>query len=335
MRRTVELLWGQAMSDSVNGLELGLGVQPDLVYRTMLRRPRWRLSDLVRELGWDDGGTRDVVGALRAEGFVVSSADDPDAIRAVEPCVALPALAAKRMRGPTAGTCVPKAAAVERFVTWHERAAEWSGEHRHPGGLDEVAAVVERLVAGVMHEVTMLVPTYVPGSFEFATQVAEAVLRRGASFRAIWCAEFTMAPPVLAHARWLGQRGCAPRAAQVVPTRAVVMDGTVAVLLDDIEAPRVLRGARAVESLRKLASGLWATSVEVGEVARQARIDVPRQRYEVVLRLLAEGLTDDAVANRIGVSVRTVRNDVASAMAGLDARSRFQAGVRAAQLGLL
>jgi DNA-binding CsgD family transcriptional regulator len=317
----------------MSALELGLGVQADLVYRTMLRRARWRLSDLVRELGWDESGTREVVGELRTEGFVVSSADDPDAIRAVEPCLALPALAARRLRGNAAGE-VPRAAAVERFVTWHERAAEWTGDHRL-GGLDEIAAVVERLAAAVDHEVTMIVPTYVPGSFEFSTQLAEAVLRRGAAFRAIWCTEFTMSPAVLGFARWLGERGCAPRAVPEVPARAVLLDGTVAVVLQDNGRAEIRRGAAAVNPLRRMAASLWAHGGDVCESALRQRPEVPRQRYEVVLRLLAEGLTDDAVANRIGVSVRTVRNDVASAMAGLDARSRFQAGVRAAQLGLL
>jgi DNA-binding CsgD family transcriptional regulator len=54
-----------------------------------------------------------------------------------------------------------------------------------------------------------------------------------------------------------------------------------------------------------------------------------------VLRLLAEGCTDQVVARRIGVSVRTAGRLTATLMNRLDARSRFQAGARAAQLGLL
>lgn len=54
-----------------------------------------------------------------------------------------------------------------------------------------------------------------------------------------------------------------------------------------------------------------------------------------VLRLLAEGHTDQVVARRIGVSVRTAGRLTATLMNRLDARSRFQAGARAVQLGLL
>jgi DNA-binding CsgD family transcriptional regulator len=300
----------------------------------MLRRSRWRLSDLVGELGWDEPGVRRLLGELWAEGFVVGSADAPGAIRAVEPCLALPGLAARRLRGIGTGRPVPRAAAVERFVTWHERSVPWLADRRWLGGLDEVAALVERLIAGVDQEITVLVPTYTPGSFEFATHITEAVLRRGAMFRAVWCIDFTMSPDVLQHARWLADQGCAPRAVADVPTRAVLMDGLVAVLLDDDGQVQVLRGAAAVHPLRRLAAERWSSGGAVCESVQQ-RPAMCSQRYQVVLRLLAEGLTDDAVANRIGVSVRTVRNDVASVMAGLDARSRFQAGVRAAQLGLL
>jgi hypothetical protein len=53
-----------------------------------------------------------------------------------------------------------------------------------------------------------------------------------------------------------------------------------------------------------------------------------------VLRALAAGLTDAAAARRLGVSLRTYRRRVAELMTTLDADSRFQAGLRAGELGL-
>ena len=53
-----------------------------------------------------------------------------------------------------------------------------------------------------------------------------------------------------------------------------------------------------------------------------------------ILRALGAGLTDEAAARRLGVSLRTYRRRVAELMATLDADSRFQAGVRAGELGL-
>jgi DNA-binding NarL/FixJ family response regulator len=51
-------------------------------------------------------------------------------------------------------------------------------------------------------------------------------------------------------------------------------------------------------------------------------------------RRLGAGLTDEAAARRLGTSLRTYRRRVAELMAALEAGSRFQAGVRAGELGL-
>ena len=47
------------------------------------------------------------------------------------------------------------------------------------------------------------------------------------------------------------------------------------------------------------------------------------------------GLTDDTVARRMGVSVRTVRRIMADIMRRLDATSRFEAGVKVVHRGWL
>lgn len=62
--------------------------------------------------------------------------------------------------------------------------------------------------------------------------------------------------------------------------------------------------------------------------------DLGRQEREV-LKLLAQGLTDEAVALRLGVSLRTTRRISAKLMERLGAKSRFHAGLRVGELGLL
>jgi len=54
-----------------------------------------------------------------------------------------------------------------------------------------------------------------------------------------------------------------------------------------------------------------------------------------ILGLLRAGYKDDVAARRLGLSVRTYRRYVADLMRNLGAETRFQAGVRAAELGLL
>jgi DNA-binding NarL/FixJ family response regulator len=58
-------------------------------------------------------------------------------------------------------------------------------------------------------------------------------------------------------------------------------------------------------------------------------------RERQLLTLLTAGYTDESAAVRLGISVRTVRRLVSGIMNRLGARSRFQAGVKAADRGWL
>ncbi|MFI6507783.1 LuxR C-terminal-related transcriptional regulator [Streptosporangium sp. NPDC050855] len=61
----------------------------------------------------------------------------------------------------------------------------------------------------------------------------------------------------------------------------------------------------------------------------------PQGRCRAVLDLLAEGLTDNAVAARLGIAERTVRREVNGLMQSAGATSRFQLALRAQELGWL
>jgi DNA-binding CsgD family transcriptional regulator len=317
-----------------------------VVYHTLLGRFRWRPADLAAAVGWSVEDTCDLVEELRADGLVTSSADDAECLRAVEPRLALPALMMRRRRSPTSPP-PPAATDIERFIAAHEHSSEhesagiaegiFEGTHDTPNQLDRVNILVERMAVNAKHEVVLLAPAYAPGAFEFSRPVASAVIRRGVILRSLWCLELLSMAPVLTHARWLGARQAVPRAVDRVPARAMIVDGRVAVVIDEARNARGLRAFAQVEPLRRLAGRLWARAADVRAAGAAVPVLEPESqpRGESVLRLLAEGLTDDAIARRIGVSVRTVRNEVASLMASLDARSRFQAGLRAARLGLL
>ncbi|MEU4487633.1 helix-turn-helix domain-containing protein [Streptomyces purpurascens] len=53
-----------------------------------------------------------------------------------------------------------------------------------------------------------------------------------------------------------------------------------------------------------------------------------------VLRALASGATDETAARELGMSLRTYRRRVAELLLALNAGSRFQAGLRAGEMGL-
>lgn len=58
-------------------------------------------------------------------------------------------------------------------------------------------------------------------------------------------------------------------------------------------------------------------------------------REQALLRLMAKGLKDEAIARDLGVSPRTLRRLIADLMRRLDCESRFQAGVEATARGWL
>lgn len=313
---------------------IGLSRRASLLYQRLLLEVRGRTDALATTLGWEPAEVEEAVEDLRAEGLVTESGDENGAIRAVEPCIALPPLLLRRMR-KGAGIQM-QSAAVERFIALHERAPERQRQTGVTENRDEIVSLIERMIAKVDREVVFLVPNYGTGTVPFSRPIANMVLRRGASLRAVWAASVLQESLASAHAHWLADQETGPRTVPAVPLRAVLMDGVVAVVVNDERHAQVVRSAEEVGRLYALADRLWEGGRGFRPSSRQARAPgASRSRSEVVLRLLAEGLTDEAIARRLGCSVRTVRSDVAAAMTALDARSRFQAGVRAMQVGLV
>jgi DNA-binding CsgD family transcriptional regulator/sugar-specific transcriptional regulator TrmB len=83
----------------------------------------------------------------------------------------------------------------------------------------------------------------------------------------------------------------------------------------------LVRAPIVVAALRSLFDQLWAKAVP---------ISYSRGTIQV-LRLAAQGLSDESIARHLGLSVRTVRARFAEAMTELGAQSRFHAGVEAAR----
>ena len=61
----------------------------------------------------------------------------------------------------------------------------------------------------------------------------------------------------------------------------------------------------------------------------------PTQDELALLSLLARGLTDEVIAQKLGLTGRTLRRRLRSAMDKLDASSRFEAGFKLASSGWL
>ncbi|MGW7757819.1 LuxR family transcriptional regulator [Streptomyces violaceusniger] len=133
------------------------------------------------------------------------------------------------------------------------------------------------------------------------------------------------------------ERPVAIRVAHMPPLQALVVDDSVALVVAESAAGRrtsVIRVAELLHSLRMLFDSIWKDAFRAGE--RFVFGDRTRAAFaRRILRYLQAGVTDEVAARELTVSVRTYRRYVADIMSQLGANSRFQAGVRAAELGLL
>jgi DNA-binding NarL/FixJ family response regulator len=140
------------------------------------------------------------------------------------------------------------------------------------------------------------------------------------------------------HLRDIAAKGARVRvAATALPHETIIIDRRYAILAG-LDAPggreyTVTSGATLVGAVYALFDAAWESALDLG-----AFLDLERPRLDAVsrrvLRALGSGATDTAAAKELGMSVRTYRRRVAELLDILDAGSRFQAGVRAGELGL-
>ena len=109
--------------------------------------------------------------------------------------------------------------------------------------------------------------------------------------------------------------------------------GAVGYLVKDCTMDEVVR------TVQQAASGETSLSAELAEAmlaeAVQPAESIITKREEEVLQLIAEGLSTTEVAGRLFISVKTVKNHLASVYQKLDSRDRTQAVVRAVKMGII
>jgi len=106
--------------------------------------------------------------------------------------------------------------------------------------------------------------------------------------------------------------------------------------------PRQIERERLVVGVNAVANGLLVVDasqrsliVSPAEPLASALLEPLTPREEDVLALLADGLTNRAIARQLAISENTVKFHVQSLLGKLDAQSRTGAVVKATRLGLL
>jgi len=333
------------MSESRILQSFGISQSAELVYRAMLDHPTYGVAGLAAHLRITEQAVQRALDELAELALLRPSWESPDLLRPVSPQTGLQSLLARQQ----AELLERQHQLDESRAAFEAMVAERLDRHRNDGGhtefediigLDAVRDRLEQLTHATRHEVV----TFAPGGAQSADALrASKPLDRhlrdqGVDIRTIYLDSVRNDPASVHYARWLTELGGQVRTVPVLPLRMIVVDRSVAVVPLDPGRSRAgvtqLRHLGVVAAMYALFEQVWQVASPLGARERRHEHDLSRQE-DVLLSLLALGDTDEVVARKLGVSVRTVRRIASALMVKLGARSRFQAGVRVAMSGWL
>ncbi|MFD9604466.1 DNA-binding response regulator [Streptomyces sp. NPDC059970] len=126
-------------------------------------------------------------------------------------------------------------------------------------------------------------------------------------------------------------------AATALPHETIIVDRRFAILAG-LNTPggreyTLTTAPTLVGSVYALFEAAWETATDLQAFLRGEHPQLDAES-RTVLRALGSGATDETAARELGMSLRTYRRRVAGLLDALDAGSRFQAGVRAGEMGL-
>lgn len=322
-----------------------LGVEPttERIYRTMVDNPDWGVEALSAHLGIGETQIRVALDELFALTLVRNSVQEPHRLRAVPMQIGLQSLLARQQAeiARQHEQLARSHAALNAMLTEHHDAApDLSGtaEIERLTGLDEIYDRLESLAMNTRSECLSVMPGGAQSAASLAASkpLDAAALARGVEIRTLYQDSVRNDTATMAYARFLTDHGGEVRTLPITPPRMLIIDRRCAILAADPASSRagafVLSSASVIASLLVLFDQAWETATPLGaDHTPDAGNLTPMQRE--LLRLLAQGLTDEAAATRLGVSARSTRRMMAELIERLNARSRFEAGIKATQRG--
>ncbi|MGC9498901.1 DNA-binding response regulator [Streptomyces sp. WG7] len=223
-------------------------------------------------------------------------------------------------------------ALIENTVSLHRQRAELPTPVARTGGV-QITEVLESLIGPARHTVCAMlddVGEFTDTTVRLLTKVPEEV-----TVRVLCSAE--VADSSLAPLTGLTDKRVAVRVSRSELRAILVVDGSASLVQSAESSPApaaVVYDAATVRALELFFASAWSRGRSLaGHLQLSPRVRTELARY--ILERLRAGHTDETAARELNVSLRTYRRYVAEIMRALDANSRFQAGVRAVEFGLL
>jgi len=309
----------------------------------MLIEPTWGVSDLSAHLGMSERQVRKALDQL-ADLCLLEMTEDGQQPRVADPATRLTALLSKAEESVRDQQRQIQEArdTVTAIATAYQRRKE-APEGVRWEGVEAVRARLRQLSHTAKRECWSFTPggAHRPDAMSESRKINEAALARGVQILCVYQTAYRNDPDTVEYANWLTGLGGQIRTMPTVPMQMVVVDREVALLPINPTSPRhgaiEVRTPAIVVAMCALFQQVWDVAVPLSHRPASATGDASSGRLpafeQAVLRLLAEGLTDESASRRLGVSVRTLRRTIAEISAQLQSSSRFQAGVEACRRG--
>jgi DNA-binding CsgD family transcriptional regulator len=322
----------------------GIDAAAEAVYFAILEQPDSGVAGLAGQLGWREDLIRAALDELARLTLLRPSWENPDVLRAVSPDIALEGLVARQeadlvhQQNEIATSRAALAMLLAEYA--NHRPEGLSDASEQLTGIDTIRDRLTYLARNTCHEWLSLMPggtQSIPG-LEASTALDEQMLDRGVDVRAVYLDSVCNDPSTFSYARSLIDLGGQVRTVPALPIRMIIIDREQALVptdpMDSAAGAVLIHGAGTLAALLAFFEQIWGSARHLGTPVRRDDHGLTDQEREL-LRFLYQGHTDEVVARKLGLSTRTARRVTADLMTRLGARSRFQAGARAAELGWL
>ena len=318
---------------------LGLNRLQSDVYFAVLTTPHSDMAELSERSGHGSGAVQAATRHLVADGLIVRIAGEPARFQAVSPEAAL------HTRLKHAEMAVDEAHRVvgelEQLFGRVVHTSHPAGRVEVIAGTDNVASRVRQLQDSAVHQIrTFDTPPYVIDPNSFVAPLGQAA-RSGVVLRGLYDRAALAIPGRLEGdiAACLAS-GEIARVVTALPLKMVLVDETAALLPQTIsggivDSAYLVHPCSLLDGFSALFEALWATGLPMNARAASVTGETPSEGDRRLLSLLMAGHTDATIARTLGVSPRTAQRRVQGLMDALNADTRFQAGVAAANRGWL
>lgn len=295
---------------------LGVCSEDEQLYRVLLARPEATATDLVADTGWATARVTRHLRSILSLGLASRTSGRPARYTPAVPEAAVELLALRKQEA------IVQARMNAAVLTEEFRSKREAGPFTVIRGQQAMAQRFYQAQQTAQSEVLVL------DKPPFVVLPIEPRRACGVTYRTIYDMASLVEPAELAAARTAGP-SC--RMLRGVPLKLVVADRRTGLVQTGQELIEI-GPSSLLDALLRLFELLWQQATSLSPSSSEGPLSFEDQQ---LLALAAAGLTDQAIARRLGVAQRTVERRMQRILKALDATTRFQAGLRAGQRGLL